>query len=86
LPGLPNKNRFTPCPAIGFRLLFSRTCLYSNNPNLNDTMKLSLGKLLFPKLAPDLRRRRMGTIYLTVFTCAVIGMAVAFLIKKMSAR
>lgn len=47
-------------------------------------MKFNPGKWLFPKLPADLRRRRMETIYLTLFVCAVIGVAIVFLIKQMS--
>ena len=47
-------------------------------------MKFKLGKWLFPKLPPDLRRRKMATIYLTVAAIIVIGAVVALVIKLMS--
>ena len=39
-------------------------------------MKFNFGNLLFPKLPPDLRRRRMATIYLTGLVTVVVGLAV----------
>lgn len=39
-------------------------------------MKFKLGKLLFPKLPPDLQRRRMNIIIVTVVVTVVVGLAV----------
>lgn len=47
-------------------------------------MKFNPGKWLFPKLPPDLRRRKMATIYLTVVAVVVIGAVVALILKLMS--
>lgn len=38
-------------------------------------MKLDLGNLLFPNMPPDLRRRRMGVIYVTAIVTIVLGLA-----------
>ena len=47
-------------------------------------MKFDLGQRLFPKLPPDLQRRRMGVVYLTATVCLVIGLIVLLVIEKMS--
>ena len=47
-------------------------------------MKFNLGQRLFPKLPPDLQRRRMWVIYLTALMCLVIGFIVLLVIEKMS--
>ena len=47
-------------------------------------MKFNLGQRLFPKLPPDLQRRRMGVIYLTALVCLVIGFFVLLVMEKMS--
>jgi hypothetical protein len=39
-------------------------------------MKLDLGNLMFPKMPPDLRRRRMATIYLTALVSIILGLIV----------
>jgi len=47
-------------------------------------MKFNLGQRLFPKLPPDLQRRRMGVIYLTALVCLVVGFFMLLVIEKMS--
>ena len=47
-------------------------------------MKFDLGQRLFPKLPPDLQRRRMGVIYLTALVCLMIGFFVLLVMEKMS--
>jgi hypothetical protein len=49
-------------------------------------MNFDPGKLLFPKLPPDLQRRQMRTIYLTAAVCLMIGAAVIFLGKMAALR
>ena len=39
-------------------------------------MKYDLGNLLFPQMPPDLRRRRMGIIYLTALVTIALGFAI----------
>lgn len=39
-------------------------------------MKLNPGKLLFPNLPRDLRRRKMANVYLTLAVCAIAGLVI----------
>jgi len=39
-------------------------------------MKFDFGNLLFPNMPPDLRRRRMATIYLTAMVSIALGFAI----------
>jgi len=47
-------------------------------------MKLKLGKLLFPKLPHDLRRREMVSVYLILLVCAVVGLVMYVFMYKTS--
>lgn len=47
-------------------------------------MKFNFGNLLFPKLPPDLQRRRMAAIYLTVWVSVVLGLAVYLVMIQMN--
>lgn len=44
---------------------------------------LNLGKIMFPHLPPDLRRRRMAVFFITAFVSVVVAVSTAFLMTEM---
>jgi hypothetical protein len=47
-------------------------------------MKLDLGKLLFPSLPRDIRRRKMFSVYLTLVVCVAAGLVIVVWMNKNS--
>jgi len=47
-------------------------------------MRFQLGQRLFPNLPPDLRRRRMQSIYLTVLVLIVVCGAICLVMIKLN--
>jgi hypothetical protein len=44
---------------------------------------LNLGRMLFPNLPPDLRRRRMAVLFITALVSMAVAVSTAFLMIEM---
>jgi hypothetical protein len=45
-------------------------------------LMLNLGKIMFPKLPPDLRRRRLAVFFITALVSLTVAAVTAFLITE----
>jgi hypothetical protein len=43
---------------------------------------LNLGKMLFPKLPPDILRRRLSVVYLTLLVSVAVAVAMVLVMTK----